>query len=236
MGYRTTDRGGSYIDGIDVLYNTNTFHLSSLDLQLHLPRLVPDHHLARITSLELLWDLNKSRGKGVRQLPVADHVKALWEGRQPQEGNPLHIFCDMILGMLPQLRYLYISFQCWLNPPPSSESNDVISELETIFLGPLEKMLMRMRSRGQKLELNVAIQRCAWYILLRKYHTLLGNNIRVESIDEICRGRFWKPLADAGDGDGDGYWICGGWEDMKGFGTEYWMTWGNAWTPVWDTF
>ncbi|KAK4149687.1 hypothetical protein C8A00DRAFT_46737 [Chaetomidium leptoderma] len=44
----------AYVDGIHVLYGTNTFHLASLPLLLDLPRLMSPQRLAAITSLELL--------------------------------------------------------------------------------------------------------------------------------------------------------------------------------------
>lgn len=50
----------SYIEGVDILYRTNTFHISSLPLLLNLARLMPPRHLATITSVELLWDLLKT--------------------------------------------------------------------------------------------------------------------------------------------------------------------------------
>lgn len=85
--------------------------------------------------------------------------------------------------------------------------------------------------------------------MLHKYHKLLGPKLKVESVDGLSRGRFWKPFrlgngAAAGYGadnvdDESGYWICGGWEDMKAFGAgDYWIMtrWGDKWTGVKDTY
>ena len=143
---------------------------------------------------------------------------------------------------------------------------DYISDLEAIFLGPVEDMLRvwaQSRSgvekvdRGYKdVELNVAIQRGAWFVLRAKYYKLLGRKLKSETVD-MSRGRFWKPLrldssaaADDGDGiiasggegsedGGVGYWICGGWEDMDVFGPHnYWImaNWGDKWTGVKETY
>lgn len=262
----------SYSDGVEVLYGTNSFHMSSLDLQVNLPHLVPPSHLQMITSLELLWPLNTIRTrKGT--IPLKDHVTPLWEASTNSETRadlPLHILCGMMPRTFPHLRSLYVSFQCWLDRGSSvrGASDDVISEVETIFLGPVEDMLRAFRlgqsrqegcSHGYVgLEFNVAIQRGAWFVLLHKYHKLLGGQLKVESVDGLSRGRFWKPLglgsrretdhgvgsgAGHGVGEGDdhfGYWICGGWEDMKVFGTtDYWMMtrWGDAkWIGVKETY
>lgn len=176
--------------------------------------------------------------------------------------------CDMIPQAFPRLRSLYISFQCWLDWGSGGAGDDLISQVETIFLGPLEDMLRAclLGRSGQVgcghgyvgLELNVAMQRGAWFVLLHKYHKLLGPKLKVESVDALSRGRFWKPLrrgsgamTDEGDGigashemedddDGFGYWICGGWEDVKVFGgADYWLmtNWGDSkWMGVKETY
>ena len=245
--------------------------MSSLELQVNLPRLLPLCHLEMITSLELLWPLNSIQSKKGKP-PLKDHVTPLWNAApnsRAEADSPLHIICGMIPRTFPHLRSLYISFQSWLDRGSGMRgpSDDVISEVETIFLGPVDDMLRacQLGRSGQEgcshgyvgLELNVAIQRGAWFVLLHKYHRLLGAKLNVESIDGLSRGRFWKPLrfgsgveTDDGDDtgpvhgmkDGDdrfGYWICGGWEDMKVFGTaDYWMmtSWGDKWMGVKETY
>ncbi len=222
-----------------MLYSTNTFHISGLELQLSLPQLVPAQHLARITSLELLWKLNniqprnKPRGK--------DYAQLLWEGHSTPD-SPLHVLCGSIPKTFPHLRSLYISFQCWLNSPPGKDwEEDIISEVETIYLGPVENML---REYSGSLRLNVAIQSGAWFTLLDKYYQLLGAGLKLESVDGF-RGRFWKPLSreggddeglDNGD-DGFGYWICTGWDDVKAIGHGYWIVcnWGQKWRKGFGT-
>ena len=257
----------SYADGIDLLYSTNTFHMSSLDLQVNLPRLVPPRHLDMITSLELLWTLNTTETKDKSW--SEDHIAPFSDNRDElrgQSGALLHILCSMIPQTFPHLRNLYLSFQCWLSlaSPAGWPGDDFISEVEAIFLGPVEDMLRawaRSRSGQEKhgykdLELNVAIQRGAWFVLRTKYYKLLGRKLKSECVD-MSRGRFWKPLrldssaaADTVDGiragggegsgnDGFGYWICGGWEDMDAYGSsDYWImtNWGDKWTGVKETY
>jgi len=154
----------------------------------------------------------------------------------------LHLLCTSIPQIFPHLRSLYISFQCWLTPSvPRSHEDDVISEVEVIFLAPIENM---RRAWSGNLELNVAVQSGAWGVLLKKYQTLLGADLRTKGGGWPARGRFWKPLGPSvretgggGEGDagvedgGSGYWICGGWEDVKAIGQGYWVicNWGDKW-------
>lgn len=116
-----------------------------MDLQTNLPRLVPPCHLEMITSLELLWSLNTIQAKKDK-VPLKDHVTPLWDSSpnfQGQADSPLHILCGMIPLTFPHIRSLYISFQCWLDQGSAIRrpSDDVISEVETIFLGPVDHML-----------------------------------------------------------------------------------------------
>ncbi|KAL6696878.1 hypothetical protein J3F84DRAFT_371513 [Trichoderma pleuroticola] len=47
----------AYVEGIDVLYRTNTIHMSGQTLILHLPQLLPPQRLSAITSLEIVCPL-----------------------------------------------------------------------------------------------------------------------------------------------------------------------------------
>lgn len=189
--------------------------------------------------MELLWKLSPVNAR--KETDVEDNVAPLWRDPTRQD-SPLHRLCDLLPEACPYLANLYISFQCWLTPGSTrGDSNDSISEMETIFLGPVERMLRAFGPAKGK-EFNVAIQVGAWNVLLKKYSTLLGTALRVESEDGLIRGRFWKTLrppdgshhdtSGAGDATGSpGYWICGGWDDMEGLGGDYWIVanWGGPW-------
>ena len=160
----------------------------------------------------------------------------------------MHVLCGSIPKTFPHLRSLYVSFQCWLNSPPGKDwEEDIISEAEAIFLGPVENML---RACNGSLRLYVAIQSGGWFTLLAKYQQLLGAGLRVELVDGLTRGRFWKPLFRevVRDGGGDdeelnsgddsfGYWICTGWDDVKAIGQGYWIVcnWGQNWRKGFGT-
>lgn len=238
-----TPADDSYVDGVDILYSTNTFHLSEMELQLNLPRLLPGHSLARITSIELMWAFEKSYDFGYLS---DNNLARLWMDPTRQD-TTLHYLCTMLPEAFPHLRRLYISFQCWVDPPfPKRDGDgDGISDVEAVVLGPVERML-RVLGPARGKEFNVAIQRTGWYVLFKKYQTLLGSKLRFESVDDLVRGRFWKPLGPLGAVEHDahgcynedadfGYWICGGWDDYPIH--AYWLpeAWGYKWTGAPET-
>lgn len=213
--------------------------------------MIPPDYLARITSLELLLKLNDiNQGRTAK-----NHAKDLWEDAPRPIDSPLHTLRASIPENFPYLRRLYISFQCHLDPPlgRGGVHEDIISEVETIFLGPVEDMVRILHHMaGPEVEINIAIQRSAWKVLLAKYMTLLGTGLKAESADLVMRGRFWKALSpatartlasgenEAADVEGKeklGYWICAGWDDMNQH-HDYWITsnWGVKWAGVGTTF
>ncbi|GAO17658.1 hypothetical protein UVI_02002190 [Ustilaginoidea virens] len=82
---------GRYFEAMDVLYTTNTIHISSSVLLQHLPDLLPSHVLARLRSLELVWQ--------PRELPIS-------HGFLPT--NPAG--SNRPQPLFPRLAYLRISF------------------------------------------------------------------------------------------------------------------------------
>lgn len=191
-----------------------------------------------MTSLEMLWNFNLD----LCNHRITDGLKSLWTESARQD-SPLHKVCAMVPRSLPHVRSLYVSIQSWIDPPGLGNQVDGISFVESIILAPVEDML-RLLEPGPSKEFHVAIQRGAWFILLNKYNKLYGSKLRVESQDGLTRGRFWKSLDLPSSQKGDpvdtfGYWICGGWDDMKLLGSHnYWTmtSWGDKWTGVPDTF
>jgi hypothetical protein len=49
-----------YIETLDILYSTNTIFIHSVPLSSYIPSLLPLQNLARMTSLEFLWDINSA--------------------------------------------------------------------------------------------------------------------------------------------------------------------------------
>ncbi|EPE05419.1 hypothetical protein F503_02158 [Ophiostoma piceae UAMH 11346] len=254
-----------YADGIPVLYGTNSFHMTGIEMQMNLPLLVPQHHLSQIRSLQLRWLLDFHIPGGQRHIPrPPNHVKPLWErhyasgGSSAMKDAALDRLCAMIPTTFPHLQMLYLSHDSWLAPPERGPEHDGISEMEEVFLGPIEDMLRGWRDSGAKqgsrtglsLEVNVAIQSAGWGVLMRKYAKILGPEalVRADFFDDNgVRGRFWKSLDEnkgtetgmetaTTDTDGFGYWICSGFDDVGNTGHDYWIRqpWGTKWVEIND--
>jgi len=205
-----------------VLFRTNTFHMSGLDLQLNLSQLLLPQRLSRVTSLEMLWNLT-SPSKHWRS---GNLLYGLYTDPS-MENSPLHQLCRMIPLAFPNIRYLYISLECFIGPQNPNQFPDTILATEEIVLGPIEDMI---RTLGPGRECSIAIQGGAWTVLLKKYRYMYESALRVE-MENCIRGRFWKALDPSLDG--LGYWICSGWDDIAFLGRDYWTfdLWGLNRTP-----
>ena len=88
-------RDGSYVEGIDVLYRTNTISLGSQILILNLSKLVLPQRLASIVSLEVSLEAHTLGSDGDWALDISHFPHAL----------------DSIASSLPSLKRLYISIK-----------------------------------------------------------------------------------------------------------------------------
>lgn len=90
----------AYLETIDVLYGTNTFHVPRTDVFTNLPSLFTPERLSAITEVELIWD----------------HVYHSWDTR-PDSKRPstdpktLKSLLTSLPETFPALRRLYLSFQ-----------------------------------------------------------------------------------------------------------------------------
>ncbi|KAI1375781.1 hypothetical protein F4677DRAFT_420712 [Hypoxylon crocopeplum] len=214
MGWIRTCRQ-SYVEGMDVLFRTNTFHMSTLVVLENLPRLVLPQCLQNITALELIFDISfPSELLGIVGPPGVDPVT--------YEDLPLYSLCRMIPETFPSIHHLYISLQRPIAPltpiygprPPSRECEESTSRMERIVLKPIEDMV---RVLGPGRDINIAIQRGATEMLTRTYVKLHGREKLRCEFNPSLNYRFWKPL-----GDELGYWICSGLEDIT-FSPHYHM-------------
>jgi hypothetical protein len=212
-----------YLDGIDILYGTNTFHFSDWSLIQNLPRLLPQQHLSNVTSLQMLWKFNDDDVPWISMDRSGSALKPLWDDPTRQD-NPLQRLCSMIPKSFPSLRNLYISLQTSISPPGTAveEVEGRAAKVESVILRPMEEML-RSLGPGPRKEFSVAIQRKEWMFLLLTCQKIYGSRLRVEEDQTLGRwGRFWKPLASADFSNAEtgsdkehklGYWICSGWND-----------------------
>ncbi|KAL6924025.1 hypothetical protein FSST1_001299 [Fusarium sambucinum] len=76
----------SYAEGVDVLYQTNTIHLSSEVLIYNLPKLILPQRLAMMTSLEVVWliDSNICSGKSILKQRDLDTILSILDTHFPR--------------------------------------------------------------------------------------------------------------------------------------------------------
>lgn len=178
-----------YHDGTDILYRTNTFHLSSLPLLLDLHRLMPPHHLASITSAELLWTFNSPNllNDGTLSQLWRNYTQSLSASSSPDPSSPtthLHRLAAQLPTTFPNIRRLYIALQAHLPPPqtaallpintltttPSTTNlhptpnTHVLVALEQAILNPIETAFRRL-GPGPDKEFSLAVQRGGWEVL-----------------------------------------------------------------------
>lgn len=106
-----------YREGIDVLYATNTIHMSSIELILNLPRLLLTQRLSSITSVEMRWSLGSS----------ADNFPGL------------HELSNAMPAILPHLELLYISLEGTLR----RGAYYTLDVDDSALFGPVEQMISK---------------------------------------------------------------------------------------------
>lgn len=126
----------SYIECVDILYSTNRFHISSMPLILHLPRLLPARAASDIQSVELCWELGQ-----VAQPPVTDQDIS----SEPRfHGWRMFLsLLDQLPRSLPHLRYLHLTLRgIWF--PPQMAVNDLVRHSEPAMLQPIDEMVREL--------------------------------------------------------------------------------------------
>ncbi|KAK4143159.1 uncharacterized protein C8A04DRAFT_12584 [Dichotomopilus funicola] len=212
----------AYLDGMDVLFRTNTFHISSLPLLLDLPQLLPPRYLPTITSLELLWTFaDPSRLHDSTMTSIWDrHIGTPPTSESVIEPTKFHRLCDLIPTTFPHLRRLYISMQAYLPPPDGNGGPDIRGAVETLFIHPIEDVFRTLGPAPGK-EFSLAIQQGGWKVFAQRWTE--GEPGSVEQVG--WREKVWKPLGlEEGAG---GYWLCWGWDDFEVLGSQYWLY--NLW-------
>lgn len=229
---------------MDVLFRTNTFHISSLPLLLNLPQLLPPRYLSIITSLELIWTLADPH------LLHDTTMASIWaqhlstpSSSQPVTGpTKFHRLCELIPATFPHLRRLYISLQAYLPPSDGNGGSDILGAIDTLFIRPIEDAFRALDPAPGK-EFSLAIQKGGWKVFAQRWEGaqveegLKGRRV-VEEVNVRSgmgeqgvvgqvgwRERVWKPLGL--EKENGGYWLCSGWDDFELFGSQYWLY--NLW-------
>lgn len=111
----------SYVEGIDVLYSTNTIHMARNPMMLHLPQLLLPQRLASISSVEMRWFLYPYQsGSGFEEF---------------------HLLAASLLNFT-NLKSLHVSIEGKLRSTELGfPSNEMVND---VFLKPMETSIRRM--------------------------------------------------------------------------------------------
>jgi len=184
-----------YIEGIEVLYATNTIHTASKELLCHMDRfLLPQRRLA-ITSVELLWEMD---------------CPPLQDTRYGSLTFPQ--FLDGVPSMFPSVESLHLTVQ-WRNPRPErwgmpNPTQAAFQTAEETIMHPLDGMVRRLGPHVR--DCSIAIP-SSMYGPRRRRAKMAG-----AVVEQACYGgcleRYWRPLD--GPEHRDGYWVRHGHKDI----------------------
>ncbi|KAJ4854990.1 uncharacterized protein T069G_10548 [Trichoderma breve] len=190
----------AYLEGIDVLYSTNTIHTASKEMILSLTSILLPQRLSSITSVELLWDFAPfpSIHPEVVKPPLSDMAS-------------FRAFLDAIPTTFPALRKVHISLQGHIYPTKtingSTSWDNNIDRVDEI-LHPVDYFVLGLEPdvrRSFSLGIPSSLYRS-------QRDRALQNNDPVEQAHRGQYERHWRPLK--GTGDGEGYWVCLGNKDL----------------------
>lgn len=167
--------GSRYAEGLEILFSTNTFHVSRMDLLLNMTRFVLPHRLRRITSLELLWNFATPATESGPP-DWYGSMTEVWQplllhgliGRGPitlvPNGAPMYELCRMIPETFPKIQNLYVSFQS--NIYPDMACPNIV--VQSVVLNPIEDMMRLLRLRpglGPGSQLRFGVQYSLFYYI-----------------------------------------------------------------------
>ncbi|CAM1504838.1 Fc.00g024290.m01.CDS01 [Cosmosporella sp. VM-42] len=177
MGWLLTCRQ-AYTEGIEVLYRTNTFHMSSEVMIAHLPRLLLPQRLAIISSLEMIWTLKikRSYGAGLCQYIFdEDHLNTV---------------LNLLTSECPGLRRLYLSLQ----------SSEDLADVEDILvsknlLKQIDQLICNMPNLH---ECSIAVPKTAFHYLVASIRFKIRNTVAKEQIQTrnlpVNGSEVWRSL------------------------------------------
>jgi hypothetical protein len=192
----------SYINGIEILCRSNTFHLINSETIQFLPDIMPPQRLALITSVETNWDLRAFRCQQSRtEQPLEMH----WPKNVP-----------FLAEMLPNLQKLRISFKDkWHRYQDSTEL-----EIKETFLEPIDGLVERLATTLKECYVAVPLT-AAWRLAERDIARL--DHLLLDEIPDAYRyptsddWKVWRSLPADGDDltclerhTEKGYWIIAG--------------------------
>lgn len=196
----------SYVEGVDVLYSTNTFHTASKEMLINLNRLLLPQRLSSIMAVEILWttwpeDLYPTS-------PPSDPLATNSSLRS------LRFILKAIPSLFPNLRSLYFSIQSFTFPTelqyrsiPEDQSSMAITD--EAFVRPFQDMVRSMPP---------SIKECSLALPSSLYASRRTRALEADArVERACDGgkleRHWCPLETEANSL-QGHWINLGFKDM----------------------
>lgn len=204
MGWLLTCRK-PYLEGIDVLYKTNCFHIKGFPLLCRLPSLLPQPRLADITAVELLWDLDppESSSKGISQ--GCDKLKVI---------SGLSSMMESLTTTLPILTRMYLSLRGTMLFPslPSQE----LFETTELLLDEIDASLYKLHNL---IDCRMAIPSSSSIVCKQRaqefHDTQSHREAWIEQAGAIRRTKWLSTRSKQAQRDSMiGYWICEGLRDL----------------------
>ncbi|KYK56088.1 hypothetical protein DCS_08054 [Drechmeria coniospora] len=194
MGWLLTCRQ-AYVEGIEVLYATNTIHCASQELLLRLDKFLLPQRRWSMASVELIWEFAEPR----LQDTILDHANYTY-------------FLRTVPTVLPRVRSFYLSVQ-WPKyfpehvgiPDPGEEE---FQTDETLIMEPLDHLVRRLGPHVR--ECAVAIP-STLYGPRRRRAVAAGGVVEYACYEGI--ERLWRPLR--GSPHRDGYWLRHGHKNIR---------------------
>ncbi|UKZ79780.1 hypothetical protein TrVFT333_007542 [Trichoderma virens FT-333] len=190
----------AYVEGIDVLYSTNTIHTASKEMILSLTSILLPQRLSSITSVELLWDFAPfpSIHPEVVKPPLSDMAS-------------FHAFLNAIPSTFPAIRRLHISLQGRIYPTKtvngSTSWDNNIDRVDEI-LHPVDDFVLKLKPDVRR-DFSLGIPSSLYR---SQRDRALKNNDPVEQDYRGQPERHWRPLKGAGES--VGYWVWLGNKDL----------------------
>lgn len=187
----------SYVEGIDVLYTTNTIHMASREMLLNIDRLLLPQRLSSIRSVELVWDFS----------PFP------WDAREIKPYGDLkswNRFLEALPAKFTNVRQFYLAVQGQVVPGlrnghgsmshMPSEPKHRLTEQK--IMAPLDVLVRKLGPQIEDCRIAIA---SGLYDVRRKHALKYGGKVeQVHLGDEV--ERHWRSL-DENSPNRAGYWV-----------------------------